>query len=125
METACISIKEAAEIMGKSQQFIRIGLQRGTLPIGSAVQMSSQWTYYISPKKFYEYTGIREANLESTVTRKKLLEEYLDKEKNNLLNFSTDYLMSKPKEGCSKEYFETAEKIGIIQDMISECKEAS
>ena len=52
-----ISVKEAAEIMGKSQQFIRIGMQRGLLPIGTAIKMSSQWTYHISPKLFYEYVG--------------------------------------------------------------------
>jgi|BioPla2DNA2_1021312.scaffolds.fasta_scaffold122261_2 hypothetical protein len=52
-----ISVKEAAEIMGKSQQFVRIGLQRGLLPIGKAVKMSSIWTYHISPKLFYEYIG--------------------------------------------------------------------
>lgn len=50
-----ISVKEAAEIMGKSQQFIRIGLQEGILPIGTAVKLSSIWTYHISPKLFYEY----------------------------------------------------------------------
>lgn len=52
-----ISVKQAAEIMGKSQQFVRIGLQRGLLPIGTAVKMSSQWTYYISPKLFWDYVG--------------------------------------------------------------------
>jgi hypothetical protein len=52
-----VSVKQAAEIMGKSQQFIRVGLQRGLLPFGIAVKMSSKWTYYISPKKFYEYVG--------------------------------------------------------------------
>jgi len=52
-----ISVKKAAEMMGKSQQFIRIGLQRGLLPFGTAVKMSSIWTYYISPKQFYEYIG--------------------------------------------------------------------
>lgn len=52
-----ISVKEAAEIMGKCQQFVRLGLQRGILPIGSAIKMSSKWTYYISPKLFYEYVG--------------------------------------------------------------------
>ena len=54
-----ISVKEAAEAMGKCEQFVRIGLQRGLLPIGSAVKMSSKWTYYISPELFYNYTGIR------------------------------------------------------------------
>lgn len=52
-----ISVKEAAEHLGKSQQFVRIGLQRNLLPFGSAVKMSSRWTYYISPVKFYEYVG--------------------------------------------------------------------
>jgi hypothetical protein len=52
-----ITVKQAAEIMGVSQQFVRIGMQRGQLPIGTAVKMSSVWTYYISPKKFYEYVG--------------------------------------------------------------------
>lgn len=52
-----ISIKEAAEIMGKSQQFVRVGLQKGILTFGTAIKLSSMWTYYISPKKFYEYVG--------------------------------------------------------------------
>lgn len=52
-----ISVKEAAEIMGTSQQFIRIGLQRGKLPFGTAVKMSTRWTYYIYPEKFQEYVG--------------------------------------------------------------------
>ena len=52
-----ISVKEAAEIMGKSQQFVRIGLQRGFLKFGTAIKMSSIWTYHISPKLFYEYVG--------------------------------------------------------------------
>lgn len=53
-----ITIKEAAEMMGKSQQFIRIGLQKGIFPFGHAVKMSTKWTYYISPHLFYEYIGI-------------------------------------------------------------------
>lgn len=52
-----ISVKEAAEIMGKSQQFVRVGLQRGILQFGTAVKLSSMWTYHISPKKFHEYIG--------------------------------------------------------------------
>jgi hypothetical protein len=59
LEKQIISIKEAAEIMGKSQQFIRVGLQRGLLPFGTAIKMSSKWTYYISPKQFNEYVGER------------------------------------------------------------------
>lgn len=52
-----ISVKEAANILGKSQQFVRIGLQLGKLPIGTAVKMSSKWTYHISPKLLKEYVG--------------------------------------------------------------------
>ncbi len=55
-----LSVKKAAEIMGKSQQFVRVGLQRGLLPFGTAVKMSSMWTYYISPKQFCEYVGVDE-----------------------------------------------------------------
>lgn len=52
-----IKVVDAARIMGKSQQFVRIGLQRGLLPFGTAIQMTSMWTYHISPKLFYEYMG--------------------------------------------------------------------
>ena len=55
-----VSIKTVAKLMGKSQQFIRISLQRKSLPIGNAEKMpnSSRYNYYISPKLFSEYTGI-------------------------------------------------------------------
>jgi hypothetical protein len=52
-----IKVKEAAIIMGVSEQHIRLGLQRKILPIGHAIKMSSMWTYYISPKLFWEYVG--------------------------------------------------------------------
>lgn len=51
-------VSKVAELMGVSEQFIRIGLQRDVFPFGYAVKMSGQWTYYISPKKFEECTGI-------------------------------------------------------------------
>ena len=53
-----MSVSKVAELMGVSEQFIRIGLQRDVFPFGYAVKMSGKWTYYISPKKFEEYTGI-------------------------------------------------------------------
>lgn len=52
-----IKVSEAAKILGVSSQFIRIGLQRGTLPIGNAVKMSSRWTYYINPHQLEMYIG--------------------------------------------------------------------
>ena len=57
-----ISVKEAAKIMGKSEQFVRIGLQRGLLPFGQAINMSSIYTYYISQKLFEEYVGYKYTN---------------------------------------------------------------
>lgn len=53
-----IKVADAAKILGKSEQFVRIGLQRNILPIGTAVQMSSRWTYHISPKLLKEYAGV-------------------------------------------------------------------
>lgn len=52
-----IRVSEAAKLMGKSEQFIRIGLQRNILPFGFAIQMSTKWTYHISPKLLEEYVG--------------------------------------------------------------------
>ena len=51
-----IPVGEAAKQMGVSPQFIRIGLQRGILPFGCAVnQTGNRFTYWISPIKFAEY----------------------------------------------------------------------
>ena len=53
-----MSVAEAAEIMGVSKDYIRIGLQRGLLPFGTALKMSNRYTYFISAKKFFEYLGV-------------------------------------------------------------------
>ena len=58
-KTKSLTIHETAELLGMSQQFVRIGLQRGILPFGSAVKLSTRWTYYVSPTRLYEYAGIR------------------------------------------------------------------
>lgn len=50
----------AALVMRKDGQFVRIGLQRGFLPFGAAKRMPTskkKYSYYISPKKFMEFTG--------------------------------------------------------------------
>lgn len=58
-----ISVKEAARCMGKSDQFVRIGLQRGLLPFGNAVPgTGNNWNYYINPAKFREYVGAEAFN---------------------------------------------------------------
>lgn len=46
-----VTVKDAARRLGVSEQFIRIGLQQNRLPIGTAVKMSSVWTYYISAEQ--------------------------------------------------------------------------
>ena len=51
-----ISVADAAKLMGVSKQFIRLGLQRGTLPIGTAVKMR-EWVYYISRPMLEAFTG--------------------------------------------------------------------
>lgn len=58
---ARISIREAAELMCVTQQFLRIGLQRGIFPWGYALQLrSKRYTYFISRQKFCEAIGINE-----------------------------------------------------------------
>ena len=54
-----VSIQEAAKEMGKSLQCIRIGLQRKLFEFGFAQKIpgSEKYTYYINPKKFYDYIG--------------------------------------------------------------------
>lgn len=55
-----LSIAEVAKLMGVSAQFVRVGLQRGILPFGYAVQISTnRYTYFISKEKFCEETGIK------------------------------------------------------------------
>ena len=54
-----LSVETVAKLMNVSEQFIRVGLQKGVFPWGYAVKMSSQWTYFISKEKFKESTGIQ------------------------------------------------------------------
>lgn len=55
-----MTIAEASMLMGVSRQFIRVGLQKGILPFGYAVQVSAgRFTYFISREKFIEHTGIK------------------------------------------------------------------
>ena len=53
-----VTIEAAAKALGKSEQFIRVSLQRAAAPFGFAVHMpSGRWSYHISPKKFNDYIG--------------------------------------------------------------------
>lgn len=55
-----LSVREAALKMGKTPSFVRIALQQGRLPFGTAVKLSSKWTYYINPTQFNHYIGIHQ-----------------------------------------------------------------
>lgn len=57
MEVGRILPTEAAVILNVSPQFVRIAMQQGKLPIGTAVKMSSMWTYHISEKLLADYSG--------------------------------------------------------------------
>ena len=50
-----VTVKEAAELMNCSEQFIRIGLQRGNLPFGVCVKTSTKYTYYIPRERLNAY----------------------------------------------------------------------
>ena len=54
-----VTVARAAELLGKSQQFVRVSLQRGIAPFGFAVkQTTEKYSYHISPKKFHDYMGV-------------------------------------------------------------------
>ena len=57
MENKTLTVKETSKILGKTEQFIRIGLQRGILPFGHAVLMDKEWSYVIYKKKLEDYVG--------------------------------------------------------------------
>ena len=53
-----LPVEQAARLMGVGKQMVRQGLKNGVFPFGYAVLMpSGKYRYYISPKKFAEYTG--------------------------------------------------------------------
>ena len=60
MEKNHLTVQEASKLMGVSQQYVRVGLQKGILPFGYAVQITrNRYTYFISKQKFLEVTGIQ------------------------------------------------------------------
>ena len=52
-----MNVAEAARRLHKSEQWVRIGLQKGILPFGFAIKTSSKWSYHISEHKLDEYLG--------------------------------------------------------------------
>ena len=57
-----ISVEQASEMMGVTQQFLRIGLQQERFPFGVGVKMAG-WAYYVNTERFIQYMqGGRVAN---------------------------------------------------------------
>lgn len=52
-----VPVQVIARLMGKSKEWVMQGLRDGVFPWGYAVKMT-KWSYFISPLKFTEYTGI-------------------------------------------------------------------
>lgn len=54
-----LTVKQAATLMGVSEQFVRVGLQQKVLTFGCAIKNKSKWSYFISTQKFIQETGIQ------------------------------------------------------------------
>ena len=52
-----VSVAQAAKLLGKGEEFVRVSLQMGTAPFGFAAKTKTKWSYHISPKKLQEYIG--------------------------------------------------------------------
>lgn len=55
-----MTVKEVAEMLGKNEQTIRIGLQLGVFPFGTAYKTKPEnksYTYVIFPEKVRQYIG--------------------------------------------------------------------
>lgn len=57
-----VPIAVVAKVMKKDPQYVRLCIQRGIFPFGVAVKVKGnysdcKYSYYVSPKLFYEYTG--------------------------------------------------------------------
>ena len=53
-----IKPKDVADALGISIQAVRIGLQQGKFPFGTAIKTSeTKYTYAIYPKAFEEFVG--------------------------------------------------------------------
>ncbi len=59
-----MSVETTAKIIRKDPQYVRLGLQQGRFPFGTAVQKpNGRWTYSIIAPKVYEYAGIKEGEI--------------------------------------------------------------
>jgi len=47
-----LTVQEAAQRMGVTPMFLRIGLRQGKFPFGAAVKFEKQWSYHINQMRF-------------------------------------------------------------------------
>ena len=59
-----VPIKVVAEVLGKSQMYVRHAIEDGRLQIGCCSGRGKRKSYYVSPKKLYELTGYEWQGLE-------------------------------------------------------------
>lgn len=65
-----VPVSVVAKLLGKGTMYVCTGLQYGRLPFGSAVKISSQWSYHISPLALKAYI-----NGERVVTSPEIVEQ--------------------------------------------------
>jgi len=53
-----VALSDAAVMLSVTPQFLRIALQQGRFPFGTAVKMK-RWAYYINSERFYNYISGR------------------------------------------------------------------
>ena len=65
MKARKITVKQAAELLGKHELFVRECIKDGSLPIGTAMQNpgSGRWNFLISPTALADYIGCSVAEL--------------------------------------------------------------
>lgn len=55
---AKMTVNDVAAILGCAPQTVRLGLQRGELPFGSAIKTSSKYTYIIYADKLKDFVDL-------------------------------------------------------------------
>ena len=52
-----MTIEQASKLIGKSQQWVRIAMQRKIINIGYCIKNGEKWDYYINPTLLYKFIG--------------------------------------------------------------------
>lgn len=66
MSVLKVTPTEAAEIMGATPQFVRVGLQQGVLNIGTAIKLK-EYAYNISPHLLAQRQGLTDEELKAKI----------------------------------------------------------